>query len=588
MSFTQSQYLIPLVFALIILIIISIRFENAFFKWVKDHWFFRRRKRSVLASIFYFLGLFLIGLALLDLRGPEEYITGKISDQKTILLIDSSASMMAEDVRPNRFEKSIVLAKHYVRKAVGQQLSVSVFSDSMKRIIPFTNDVDLVDARLNALKNMKLNRGGTALSLAIQESIQYFKNTSEEGTGNILIFTDAEETDGGINLEIPDGITIGVVGVGTAKGAPIPMRNKNNGFIGNKKYKGKVVISKLDESFLKKLGGNVKDFKYWVAGSYSLPTEDIVDFFSRIHNIKQSENSFRIRPVLQNYLLIPGAILFALSFLLKSMKTYVYIGMLLVSINVQSQEEKEPKEKSKEILSLEKKFAGGTISKNEKRLLANKLLSEGFSEQSEALYSEMLTEPINEKNKKDYFNYGAAQFKSKKIGEGFNTYMKLHDYLEKNVDKENKMFKSVKDNMLKAIQSSASKSGSGGDDEDEDNKDKNQKGKKGKGKQGKDKKNQKGKGQQNEDDNKDKNGKDKKDKNNKKNKNKNKDKNQSDKDGDKKKKDNKNKKGGAGKGIDKKKMPAILKQLMNDDNKLQKKMIDTGTTKRKTREKRDW
>lgn len=572
MSFTQSGYLVPLIFSVIILIIISIKFESSFFQWIKDHWFFKRSKLNMIASILYYIGLFLIGLALLDLRGPEEYITGKVSDQKTILLIDSSSSMMAEDVRPNRFEKAILLAKHYVRKSVGQQLSVSVFSDSMKRIVPFTNDIDLVDARLNALKDMKLNRGGTALSLAIQESIQYFKNISEEGSGNILIFTDAEETDGGISLEVPEGITVGVVGIGTAKGGPIPIRNKRNTFIGNKKYNGEVVISKLDENFLKNLGSKVKDFKYWVAGSYSLPTEDIVEFFTRIHQIKQSENSFRIRPVMQNYLMIPGVMLLALGFLLKNMKTFVYIGMLFLSINLYSAEEEKPKEKSHEILRLEEKFAAGKISLNEKRLLANKLLKEGFAEQSQALYGELLKDPINEKNKKDFFNYGAAQFKSKKIGDGFNTYKKLHDYLEKNSSKDDPMVKAVKENMLRAIQSSASKSGSNGDKDKKDKK--NKKGKKSKEKQGKDKKNKKGKGQQQDDENDDQNK--KKNKDNK------------DNDGDQKDKKKNKKNGSGGKGIDKKKMPAILKQLMSDDDKLQKKMIDTGTTKRKSREKRDW
>ena len=38
----------------------------------------------------------------------------------------------------------------------------------------------------------------------------------------------------------------------------------------------------------------------------------------------------------------------------------------------------------------------------------------------------------------------------------------------------------------------------------------------------------------------------------------------------------------------KKKLPALLKQLMNDDNKLQKRMIDAKTTKRKTSEQKDW
>jgi hypothetical protein len=231
------------------------------------------------------------------------------------------------------------------------------------------------------------------------------------------------------------------------------------------------------------------------------------------------------------------------------------------------------------------------MTENEKRLLAQKLLQEGFAEQSEKLYGEILkNKPLSEETKDDYFNYGAAQFKSKQIGKGFQTYKKLHDHLTENDEKNKDMLKSVKDNMLKAIQSSSqSKSGKSGDDDQKDQQDqKNQKGK-GKGKdQKKDQKKGKGKGESEQDQKKDQ---DKKDKNKNKDKNDqkgdNKDKNNENDDQNKKdKKKDKNK--GAGNGIDKKKLPAILKQLMSDDNKLQKKMIDTGTTKRKTREKRDW
>lgn len=579
MSFVQKQYIVPLIFTLIVLIIIFVRNESVFFSWIKDHWFFRRTKRNILSSVLYFSGFFLIGLALLDLRGPEEYVEGKVSDQKTIIMIDSSASMMAEDVRPNRFEKAIVLAKHYVRKAVGQQISVTVFSDLQKRIVPFTNDVDLVDARLNALKDMKLRHGGTSLSYSIKEVLQYFKDSSSEVNGNILIFTDAEETDGGIDLEIPKDITVGVVGIGTAKGATVPVRDMNGNFKGNKKFQGEVVISKLDEAFLKKLGNKIKNYRYWIAGSYSLPTEQIISFFSRIHQIKESENSFRVRPVLQNYLLIPGAILLALSFLLKNMRTFIYVGMLTLVLDASAQvggrqdlskqKKKEPV-KSASTIALEEKFAKGEISLNEKRLLANQLLKEGFPKQAGALYGEILGENVTEDNKSDYFNYGAAQFKSKNIAGGFNTYKKLYDHLEKNPSNDEQMFKSVKDNMLKAIQGAAGKSGNKDDDDNDEKNDQQQKQSGGKGKKDKDdnkKKNddQKGDDQQNQKDKQDQNKQNQKDKN-----------------------DQKKKKQQSNKPVDKKKMPAILKQLVSDDNKIQKKMIDTGTTARKTREKRDW
>jgi Ca-activated chloride channel family protein len=198
--------------------------------------------------------------------------------------------MLAEDVRPNRFEKASLLAKHFIKKAVGHQISIVVFSDGQKRIVPFTNDMDLIEARLNALKELDLERGGTGLSLAIQESIQYFVDSEKRPFGNILVLTDAEETDGGLDLDVPEGISVGVVGVGTAKGAPIPMRSSRGVFSGNKKHQGKTVISKLDEEYLKKLGTEIEHFKYWVASSYSLPTEKILGFFNRAFKTKNAKD----------------------------------------------------------------------------------------------------------------------------------------------------------------------------------------------------------------------------------------------------------------------------------------------------------
>ena len=254
MSFNQLNLLPLVIVGLVIFWLATLRAEKKYYQWVLDHWFFKQSLLSKVSSIFYFLGFTFLLLALLDLRGKEQRVTGKSVDQKTVVLIDASASMLAEDVRPNRFEKATLLAKHFIKKAVGHQVSVVVFSDGQKRIVPFTKDMDLVEARLNTLKELDLDRGGTGLSMALQESIQYFINSEQRPFGNILVITDAEETDGGLNLNVPDGISVAIVGVGTAKGAPIPIRNSRGVFRGNKKFKGETVISKLDEPKIDDVG----------------------------------------------------------------------------------------------------------------------------------------------------------------------------------------------------------------------------------------------------------------------------------------------------------------------------------------------
>lgn len=587
MTFVHLSYLLPIIIFVGIYIYFTYRSENNFFQWVQDHWFYKRSNLNKLSSFIWMAGFALICLALLDLRGQEERIKGNSVDQKTIILIDSSASMLAEDVRPNRFSKALLLVKHYIKKAVGQQISLVVFSDNQKRIIPFTDDIDLIKARINRLETMNLNRGGTGLSQAIIESIQYFRNTSEDVTGNILIFTDAEETEFGFDIEIPDSISVGLVGVGTRKGAPIPVRNSRGDFMGNKKFKGKQVTTKLDEDFMKKLGGIIKNYQYWIATSYSIPTESILDFFNRTSEARESENEFRVRPVLTNYLMVPGMILLIISTLLKFSRSFIPLTTLLLCFQLYAQpqngnknenakEEKEPV-KSELTLSLELDFAKNELPLDGKKTLAYNLLKDGFPDQANILYEEILPEDLTEKELQDFFNFALSYIQNKEAAKGIRFYAEMLNYLEKYDEKSvSEMVLNIKKNVLKALESQA---GGGKGESDEENKDKeqdqdgqsgnnqNQSDKSDDQNQGKDKKNSDPK------DNDDKK-QDKKKKSQDQKKQQKKDQSKSDK-----KKDEK---------IGRKKVPAILKQLLSDDNNLQKKLIDAKTIERKSRDQKDW
>ncbi|MCO4754679.1 MAG: VWA domain-containing protein [Bacteriovoracaceae bacterium] len=572
MSFLNLEYLPIVIIVIAIFWFLTVRVEKKYYQWIKVHWFYKQSLVGRVASVLYFIGFSLLLMGLLDLRGPETRVMGKSADQKTVVLIDASASMLSEDVRPNRFKKATLLAKHFIKKAVGHQISVVVFSDGQKRIVPFTKDVDLVEARLNTLEGLDLDRGGTGLSMALQESIQYFVNSEQRPFGNVLIITDAEETDGGLKLDVPEGISVAVVGVGTAKGAPIPIRNNRGVFKGNKKYKGETVISKLDEQYLKQLGEEIKHFKYWVASSYSLPTEDILSFFNRTFKTKQSEDDFRIRPVLANYLLVPGMIFLVFAFLLKNARSFTLMSLLLCSMNLFGQEKKEPV-KNETIIELENKFAQNKLNEQGQKKLASELLKQGFAKEASNLYEEVLPDSVTPNSLTEMFNLGAAQFKAQNIKEGMNTYTELLEYLDNNPSSENKaMANKVKLNMLKAIQAQTSQQ-------------------KKKEKQNKNKQNKDGKKKEN-----DQNGGQSKDKgeSGESKDNKEQDKGQDDKDSkddqgnkDQDQEEKENEKYSAGK-KNKEKMPSILKQLLSDDNQLQKKVIDADTVKGKSREKKDW
>ncbi len=566
MKFNYLTYTPLIIIFIIIFTSIITRNNKRFFAWIEDHWFYKQSTKSKISQLFFMIGVSLLALSLLDLRGQEQRVIGKVSDQKTIILVDSSASMLAEDVRPNRFRKALLLMKHYVKKAVGQKIAISVFSDSHKTIVPFTDDYDLIEARINMLETLELERGGTGLSLAIQESIQYFKNTQENAMGNILIFTDGEETDSGIKLEIPEGISVAVVGVGTAKGGPIPIRNSRNEFMGNKKYNGELVVTKLDEKILKKLGDQVDNYKYWVAASYSLPTEQILDFFNRTFELKQSKNDFRVRPVLFHYITVPALILLGLSYLLNFGKTFYAPLLICLSLSLYAKtlyanevQSKEPV-KSEKTLGLEAKMANGELSEQEQLILAASLLKDGFNQEAQALYEEILPSNITEQNIKDHFNYGTALLKNNYLNLALSKYNDLLNQMkDQNIDDEI-LDQELKKNILKALKQGAGGKGSK-DKDDKEEQDKNKQA--GDGESGDDKSEKEDKGESKDDKGNDKNQKPQNDQNQKK----------QDQEGSKKSEEE---------------VPILLKQLVSDDNQLQKKMIDAKTTERKSSKAKDW
>ena len=99
MKLMNLNYL-PLLFVLIILFsIYFIRYEQRFFKWIKRYFFLERSFANKTSSAFLILAVSLLLTSLLDFRGPETKHEADIPDQKTIIIIDSSASMLSDSMR---------------------------------------------------------------------------------------------------------------------------------------------------------------------------------------------------------------------------------------------------------------------------------------------------------------------------------------------------------------------------------------------------------------------------------------------------------------------------------------------------------
>ncbi|MFL5783781.1 MAG: VWA domain-containing protein [Bacteriovoracaceae bacterium] len=591
MNFINWSYLPFVVISFLVLTAIVLFYEKKFFTMIRTYWFYRRSLVSWISTLLFLGGMGGLIVSLLDARGPEERVKTPVPKQRTIILIDTSASMLAEDVKPNRLQKAVLIAKHFARKAAGHQLSIVAFAEILKPIVPFTNDLDLIDARLDSIKFLRNQYGSSAVSVAVQEAIQYFYEGGGEMSGNLLVLTDGEETSQDVKLKIPEGIHVAFVGVGTTQGGRIPLDDGRGFRFGYKKDRGTDVITKLNESFFKKAVADVSSGKYWLANTYSLPSEEILDFFRAEEKKTEEKQDMVIRPVMMEWIVLPSLLLLVLAWMLKSIRVFT-LGLLLVLAPVHAEEGQV--NYTPELMKKLSELQQGKLGPRQKVKLADDLYKAGAKNEALALFDENLPkESVNgEIPKEAYLNYGTALLESGRAPEAFAVYEtlnqslgnnpeadQLRDKMEKNSvsyfkqqkQKKQQQNKDQKDQQDKDKQDQGQQGQSGQDNQQQNNqqnKSGQQQNKQDQSKQGEQKKEDKGKGEEKKDENE---GEDKKDEN--------KDKNgEAENEGEKKP-------------MPPKKLAPKLKQLMSDDRQLQGKMIEQGTrdlNRKKLPKSKDW
>lgn len=590
MNFLNWSYLPFLIATFVALALIVLYYEKKFFSLIHRYWFYRRSTFSWISSLLFLGGMAGLLLSLMDARGPEERIKTPVPKQRTIILIDTSASMLAEDVKPSRLQKAVLIAKHFARKAAGHQLSIVAFAEIQKSIVPFTNDLDLIDARLESVKYLRNQYGSSALSVAVQESIQYFLEGGGEMRGNVIVFTDGEETSAGVKLKIPEGVHVAFVGIGTTQGGRIPLDDGRGFRFGFKKDRGRDVITKLNENFFKATTSDLPSAKYWLANSYSLPSEEILEFFRSEEKKSEEKQDMIIRPVMMEWIVLPSIFLLILSWLLKSVRIFS-LGLLLCFMPVHAQEEKI--EYTPELIKKMEDLQAGHLNARQKAKLADDLYRAGAKDEALALFEENLSKDRIHPDipPEAYLNYGTALLEKGRAQEGLSIYDTLNQRLGDSPEASAIREKMEKNSVSYFQQQKEKKKHQEKQDKEnkdqKDQKDQNQQGQ-GQGQTSQDNQQQSKSGQEKKQDPGE--GKEKKEKDKE-----NKGEESETKKGDEENKDEP-KEGDPEEGREKKPLPPKklapkLKQLMSDDRQLQMRMIEQGTrelNRKKLRNSKDW
>jgi Ca-activated chloride channel family protein len=169
-----------------------------------------------------------------------------------IVAIDTSRSMLATDVKPNRLARAKLAVRDLLAQLSGDRVGLIAFAGTAFLQCPLTLDFGAFSQSLDAIEAGIIPRGGTSIAAAIDTALAGFEGRQAEHQA-LVVITDGEDNSGNVDDAIKRaserGVKIYTVGIGTSEGELIPL--EQGGFL--KDRRGQVVKSRLDETTLQKI-----------------------------------------------------------------------------------------------------------------------------------------------------------------------------------------------------------------------------------------------------------------------------------------------------------------------------------------------
>ena len=174
-----------------------------------------------------------------------------------VVAIDTSKSMLAEDIAPNRLARAKLAALDLMQRAKADRLGLVAFAGTAFLQCPLTIDDAAFRQSVESLDVNTIPQGGTAIAAAIETALTAFKEGDNYKI--LVLFTDGEDHDSGAveaaEKAAKEGLRIYTIGIGTPEGELLRVKDAQ----GNSDYvrdeHGDVVKSHLNEQLLQQIAG---------------------------------------------------------------------------------------------------------------------------------------------------------------------------------------------------------------------------------------------------------------------------------------------------------------------------------------------
>jgi Ca-activated chloride channel family protein len=182
-----------------------------------------------------------------------------------VIAIDTSRSMLATDLKPNRLTRAKLAVRDLVSRLKGDRVGLVAFAGTAFLQCPLTLDYGAFAESLGAVDVGLIPKGGTSLAAALDTALGAFEG-SEGKSQAIILITDGEDNEGRVEETTKKaqerGVRVFTVGIGTSEGELIPL--ETGGYV--KDRSGQVVKSRLGESGLQQIATATGGFYLAAAG----------------------------------------------------------------------------------------------------------------------------------------------------------------------------------------------------------------------------------------------------------------------------------------------------------------------------------
>jgi len=212
-----------------------------------------------------------------------------------VFLLDTSLSMLAEDIKPNRLSRARFEITSLLDRLEGDRVALVPFAGDANVLCPLTTDYNALGLFLDGVDTEIISLPGTNISRALKAGAEVFDREQAKYKVMLLI-TDGEQLEGDALATAKSlkqqGIRLYAIGIGSSEGVPIPL-HVGGGTEHKRDSKNQVVLSRLGETLLIELaraGGG----EYYRAGGEALELDRIFEDIKKLEKREMEAKDFTL------------------------------------------------------------------------------------------------------------------------------------------------------------------------------------------------------------------------------------------------------------------------------------------------------